>query len=245
MGCLNMFIAHLLQNGQCLYQALLIFYNPFDEETDHMSATELAQAQAAPSESFLDQKSHRKLVQLVCFLRQLNQLHNDDDIDEIDEIDDSVINTDIDEDEESISSLEVIQETGIAAESRVELRQILVDAIAFVASVERTAAHVVAVAVEELHGQNGIRFRISMNGEIPESVLNELKELGTLLSQLDTEGSSEFSFLGPTSLIQPLLRLRRECCSKTRFRRDNPDETAQPSNIFKGWAWPSGSPKVV
>lgn len=207
-----------------------------------MSSTELAQA--VPSESFLDQKSHRKLVQLVCFLRQLNQLHNDDDIDEIDEVD-SVINTDIDEDEESISSLEVIQETGTVAESGVELRQILVDAIAFVASVERTAAHVVAVAVEELDGRNGIRFRVSMNGEIPESVLNELKELGTLLGQLDTEGSSEIPSLDPTSLIRPLLRVRRECCSETRFRRDNPDETAQPSNIFKGWTRPSGSPEVV
>lgn len=207
-----------------------------------MSATE--SAQAAPSKSFLDQKSHRKLVQLVCFLRQLNQLHDDDNIDEIDEVD-NVINTDIDEDEESISSLEVIQETGTAAESGVELRQILVDAIAFVASVERTAAHVVAAAVEELDGQNGIRFRVSMNGEIPESVLSELKELGTLLSQLDAEGSSEFLSLDFMSLIQPLLRVRRECCPKIRFRRNNPNETAQPSNIFKGWARPSGSPEVV
>lgn len=150
-----------------------------------MSATQLTQA--GPPESFLDEKSHRKLVRLVCFLRQLNQLHDTDEIDEADEVG-GATNTDIGDDSKSISSLEVIQETETATETGVELRQMLVDAIAFVASVERTAAHVVAVAVEELDDQNGIRFRISMNGEIPESMLSELKELGALLSQLSTEG---------------------------------------------------------
>lgn len=162
-----------------------VAYNLSKEKSEHMSATQLTQA--GPSGSFLDEKSHRKLVWLVCFLRQLNQLHDTDEIDEVD----GAINTDIDDDSKSISSLEVIQETETATETAVELRQMLVDAIAFVASVERTAAHVVAVAVEELDDQNGIRFRVSMNGEIPESMLSELKELGVLLSQLSTEAGSK------------------------------------------------------
>lgn len=191
MGCLNTY------NNKCKPYYLLrgrpgstdisrsVVYNLSNKKPENMSATQLTQA--GTPESFLDEKSHRKLVRLVCFLRQLNQLHDTDEIDEADDVG-GATNTDIGDDSKSISSLEVIQETETATETGVELRQMLVDAIAFVASVERTAAHVVAVAVEELDDQNGIRFRISMNGEIPESMLSELKELGALLSQLSTEG---------------------------------------------------------
>lgn len=205
MGCLNTY----MYNNRCKSYLLRgrpgstnisrsVAYNLSNEKSENMSATQLTQA--GPSESFLDEKSHRKLVRLVCFLRQLNQLHDTDEIDEIDEVG-GATNTDIGDDSKSISSLEVIQETETATETGVELRQMLVDAIAFVASVERTAAHVVAVAVEELDDQNGIRFRVSMNGEIPESMLSELKELGALLSQLSTEGIKIFISFSPTLLI--------------------------------------------
>lgn len=138
-------------------------------------------AETVFSEFCFDEETHHKFVHLMCFLRQLNCLHSTNDIDD-------AVDIDIEDDSESISSLKVLQETETPTDTEVGLLQILVDAISFVASVERTAAHVVAIAAEEMDEPKGIRFRVSANGEIQESMLSELKELGVLLGQLTAEG---------------------------------------------------------
>lgn len=87
---------------------------------------------------YLDEEAYRKLIQLVCFLHQLSPCHDTENLDNIDD------------DSESVSSLDDFPEIELSQNSEVgALRQVLVDAIAFVASTDRTAAHVVAVAVEE------------------------------------------------------------------------------------------------
>lgn len=88
---------------------------------------------------YLDEEAYRKLIQLVCFLHQLSPCHDTESLDNIDD------------DSESVSSLDDFPEIEPSQDSEVgALRQVLVDAIAFVASTDRTATHVVAVAVEEL-----------------------------------------------------------------------------------------------
>lgn len=82
----------------------------------------------------LDKVAYHKLVQLTCFLRELCPLYDPEDLD----------------DSESDSSLVDFQGTEALPGTEAELRQTLVDAVAFAASADRAVQHVVAVAVEEL-----------------------------------------------------------------------------------------------
>lgn len=93
----------------------------------------------------LDEATYRKLIQTVCFLRQLSPLYDTEDHDS---------------DSESNSSLEDFPETEPLPGTDAGLRQTLVDAIAFAASTERDTEHVVAVAVEELKEQMGQYFSL-------------------------------------------------------------------------------------
>lgn len=86
-----------------------------------------------------DNIAYHKLVQLTCFLHELSPLYDPEDLD----------------DSESDSSVVGFRGTEALPGTEAERRQTLVDAIAFTASTDQAAKHVVAVAVEELREKLG------------------------------------------------------------------------------------------
>lgn len=87
----------------------------------------------------LERTAYHKLVQLTCFLRELSPLYDTQNLD----------------DSESDPSLDEFQRAESLPGTEAGQRQTLVDSIAFVASTDRGAKHVVAVAVEELKERLG------------------------------------------------------------------------------------------
>ncbi|KAL7268703.1 hypothetical protein RUND412_008663 [Rhizina undulata] len=71
-------------------------------------------------------------------------------------------------------------------------RQVLLDAVAFVSCSERKSGKVSAVTMETLGDGEGIRFRIAMNEGVPDPVLDGLRLLGELLTELSNGNGTEY-----------------------------------------------------
>ena len=67
-------------------------------------------------------------------------------------------------------------------------QQDLLDALAFIASTEKTAQQVAAVGLDEDENAGLLRFSIAMNGDVPERVVDGLQGLCDLLRRSDSGG---------------------------------------------------------
>jgi len=111
-----------------------------------------------------DYLQRQRLLDLACVARQLDPCPDPDDIEEGDK------------DTAHLHGLP----------SDVTEQQDLLDALAFIASTEKTAEQVAAVGLDEDESQDLLRFSVAMNGAVPQRVADGLQELCDLLRRSES-----------------------------------------------------------
>ena len=110
-----------------------------------------------------DYQQRQRLLDLACVARLLDPCPDDD----------------VEEDS--------VQVQGLPNDAKNQ-QQDLLDALAFIASTEKTAQQVAAVGLDEDENAGLLRFSIAMNGDVPERVVDGLQGLCDLLRRSDSGG---------------------------------------------------------
>jgi hypothetical protein len=111
-----------------------------------------------------DYLQRQRLLDLACVARQIDPCPDPDDIEE---------------DDKDIAHLQGLP-------SDIKAQQDLLDALAFIASTEKTAEQVAAVGLDEDKSADLLRFSVAMNGVVPQRVADGLQELCDLLRRSES-----------------------------------------------------------